>query len=146
MIQNVTPHYNASPLCTQNLHLATAGNHVTIRNGHPATTPAHFAPKIRTTSLQRQLTLRQNSHRITTEHHVTIQNSHRTTRALDHNVLLKIINNCSSNFFKRAKHVTIAGLGSRAPLVDHNVLQVLCLPRKMALSCWKCFAGHAKKS
>ena len=42
------PRHNASPLCAQNSHRATTGDHVTIQYGHRATTPAHFVHKIRT--------------------------------------------------------------------------------------------------
>ena len=66
-IQNGHRATTPAPVCAQNLHRATTGDHITIQNGHRATTPAPLCS--------------QNSHRATTGDHVTIQNCHRATRA-----------------------------------------------------------------
>ena len=155
-----TTHHNASPLRAQNSHHATTGDHVTIQNGHRATTPAHFVHKIRTGATMGDHVTIQNGHRTTTPahfvhkirtgattgDHVTIQNCHRATRA--HTIITSSSrreNNIFKLFQTREARYDCRFSYSRAPLFDHNVLQVLRLPREMILSCWKCCAGHTKK-
>ena len=117
-----SPCRERSPLCSQNSHRATTGDHVTIQNGHRATTPAHFVHKIHTAP-QRETTLRfkmatapQRQPTLFTKFaprhngrpRYDPKLSLRHTRTLNHNVLLAQSETMYFNFFKRAKHVTIA--------------------------------------
>ena len=145
------PRHNASPLCTQNSHRATTGDHVTIKNGHRATTPAHFTHKVRTapqrettlrfkiaTAPQRQPTLftkfaphhngrpRLGSKIVTAPHART--QSLTTSSSRKENNLFKLFQTREARYDCRFSY-------SRVPLFDHNVLQVLRLPREMILSC-----------
>ena len=78
----------------------------------------------------------QNSHRATTGDHVTIQNCHCATRA--HSIMMSSSrrdNNLFQLFQTREARYNCRFSNSRVPLFDHNVLQVLRLPREMILSC-----------
>ena len=127
------PCHNASPLCAQNSHRATTGDHDTIENGHRATTPAHFVHKIRTAP-QQKTTLRSKMAtapqasplcRATTRDHVTIQNYQRVTRAHSITTSSSAERTIYFNSLKRAKHVAAA---------CHFLI----------ITCFKCCVCHAK--
>ena len=111
------PRHNASALCAQNSHRR--------HNGRPRYDskwpPHHDASPL----------CSQNSHGATTGDHVTIQNCHRATRA---HTIITSSSRRENNIFKLFQ-TREARYDCRFPLFDHNVLQVLRLPREMILSC-----------
>ena len=147
-----TPTFNAARTTTK--------HHIPIQNDHRATrTHTHQASKCsrrqhetprydskwppRHTRTHARL---QNAARTTTGHHVTIENGHRATRKPS------IITWCSRFkeniyiiFFSRAPRYDWAPRHNESPILYHNVLKVLCLPRKKQHNVLKCCTCHEKK-
>ena len=89
----------------------------------------------------------QNAVRTTTGHHVTIENGHRATRRPS------IITWCSRFkeniyifFFFPSTTLRLSTAPQREPNLYHNVLKVLCLPRKKQHNVLKCCTCHEKKT